>query len=117
MPTTVAKQDQTNTHRHLGRGHGDDEMAIITPVNAPSSGAGIPYRQKATRLMLAALSMISIAIKTAIALRRSKTPISPMETRPRRSRETNSTEYHGSSRATHFEGEESGSDRDPFRPA
>ena len=38
-----------------------------------------PYRQNATRLTFAALSMISMAISTAIAFRLSKTPTSPIE--------------------------------------
>ena len=39
----------------------------------------MPYRQNATRLTLAALSMISIAISTAIAFRLSSTPSSPTQ--------------------------------------
>ena len=55
------------------------KSAKITPVIGPSDSGGVPYRQKATRLTLAALSMISIAISTAIAFRLSKTPSSPMQ--------------------------------------
>lgn len=51
---------------------------IITPVSGPSLADGVPYRQNAMKLTLAALSMISIAINTPIALRRINTPINPM---------------------------------------
>ena len=48
-------------------------IARMIPPSGPLSGSG-PYRQNATRLILAAFSMISMAIKTAIGLRRTKTP-------------------------------------------
>ena len=63
----------------LGRGDRDHEDGQHHARSAgPRPAGGVPYRQKATRLMLAALSMISIAISTAIAFRRTSTPIRPI---------------------------------------
>src|SRR5271168_3500043 len=53
-------------------------MARMMPPIGPASGRSGPYRQNATRLILAAFSMISIAISTAIGLRRTSTPARPI---------------------------------------
>src|SRR3954452_12332793 len=55
------------------------KSASITPGIAPDPGPGVPYRQNATRLILAALSMISMAMSTAMAFRLTSTPTRPIE--------------------------------------
>ena len=78
MPAAIAEQDQADADGDLGRRDREDQDRQDDPAIGPASGRSGPYRQNATRLMLAALSMISIAISTAIALRRISTPARPI---------------------------------------